>query len=109
MPDHVAEADADDGTASYRVNGLKTPDYGNIPNALAGGPFVPARSSFDVEWGGPAVPASWSTSDYAFDGMQTQATISWSASEDGSTWESDSTGQTVEAAFVGIDRNGVFR
>lgn len=109
MPDRVAEADMDDGTASYRAKGLKTPDYGSIGNALAGGPFVPARSSFDVEWGGPAVPTSWSTSDYTFHGMQTQATISWSASEAGSTWKSDSTGQTVESAFVGIDRNGVFR
>jgi len=109
MPDHVAEADVDDGTASYRVKGLKTPDYGSLPSALAGGPSVPARSSFDVEWRGPSVPASWSTRDFTFSGMQTQATISWSASEAGATWKSDSTGQTVESAFVGIDRNGVFR
>ena len=54
MPDHVAEADVDDGTASYRVKGLKTPDYGSLPSALAGGPSVPARSSFDVEWRGPS-------------------------------------------------------
>jgi hypothetical protein len=109
MPDHVAHAEVDEGEASYRVRRLNTPDFGSIGNALAGGPSVPARASFDVEWGGPATPASWSTSDFAFDGMQTQATISWSATEAGTSWQSDAAGQTLESAFVGIDRNGVFR
>src|SRR2546422_10387360 len=102
MPDRVAEADMDDGTASYRAKGLKTPDYGSIGNALAGGPFVPARSSFDGEGGGPAVPTSWSNSDYTFNGMQTPANISWAAQEAGSDWEAEFTGRTVAAGFVWV-------
>ena len=109
MPDHVASADLDDAEASYRVHGMKMPDYGSITNALAGGPSVPARASFDVEWSGPANRASWHTSDFTFEGMQTNATIEWSASEAGTTWQSHAAGQTLESAFVGIDRNGVFR
>jgi hypothetical protein len=109
MPNHVAEADVDDGRASYRAHRLKVPDYFSIPNALANGSFVPAIASFDVEWHGPATPASWSTSDFAFDGMQTQAQITWSATEGSMSWHSDAAGQTVESAFVGLDRNGVFR
>lgn len=109
MPNHSAEADLGDGTASYRAHGLKVPDFFSIANALANGASVPARTSFTVEWGGPATPASWSTSDFSFSGMQTMATIDWSATEAGTTWQSDSSGQEIESAFVGIDRNGVFR
>ena len=85
------------------------PDYFSIANALANGASVPARTSFNVEWGGPTTPVSWSTSDFRFSGMQTMAHINWSATQGGSAWQSDSGGQVLESAFVGIDRNGVFR
>ena len=106
---HQVSADLDDGKASYRVKDLKVPDYFSIPNALANGASVPAETSFDVEWFGPATPASWSTNDFVFEGMQTGSSIRWSASEAGGTWASDAGGQVVESAFVGFDRNGVFR
>lgn len=109
IANHDASANVADGSASYRVHRLKCPDYGSIPNALANGPFVPSVVTFDVEWMGPATPAAWEGKNYRFSGMQTQAHIDWSATENGATWTSDPGGQTVESAFVGIDRNGVFR
>jgi hypothetical protein len=90
------------------VKRLKCPDYFTIGNALANGASVPAETTFDVEWFGPTTPASWSTKDFTFNGMQTRASFTWSAKEAGATWASNSAGQTLESAFVGMERNGVF-
>jgi hypothetical protein len=108
IPSHDVRVDQEGGTASLRVKRLKCPDYFSIGNALANGPSVPAETTFDVQWFGPSTPASWHTTDFTFEGMQSRASFTWSAKEAGATWTSDSAGQIVESAFLGTERNGVF-
>jgi hypothetical protein len=102
-------ANQDAGTASLQVKGLKCPDYFSLGNALTNGGSVPAETTFDVQWFGPTTPATWGTKEFVFDGMQTQSSFIWSASEAGGIWVSDPAIQVVESAFVGMEHNGVFR
>jgi hypothetical protein len=77
---------------------------------LGAGPRVPAIASFKVVWGGSAKPYTASDASFVFKGLQTEATIKWSASGAGFEFDSDrpQTSKAVFAAF-GKERNGVFR
>lgn len=100
------------GTATYHVDNLSMYDYFNIPNALFHfAPPASATVSFEVTWSGvtgrtqigdPSLP-------FTADIVYTEATMSWTATTGGTTFQSDaaSTSQSVFAE-LGHERNGVF-
>lgn len=83
-------------------------DFGNVVNALTGGPSVPATVSFDVDWSGvdARVKIRNKTTDFAGEFIRNSATLAWSASQSGFSFTSDS----AESHFaeIGHERNGVF-
>jgi hypothetical protein len=89
-------------------------DFFNIPNAffLFQDPIsTPAKCSFDVRWSGPVTsrgPVA-SPPGSAGDLVMSQATMTWSASNDqGFSFQSNPANTTSVFAQVGRVRNGVF-
>jgi hypothetical protein len=89
FPKKTVSANPDSGTATMVAKDVKLPDYGNLLNALADGPSVPAEASFAVTWTGSTGPFTASSSLFAFNGNATGATVEWSATEAGFTFKSD--------------------
>jgi hypothetical protein len=96
--------------ATMQVRNEDIDDYHDFVNAFRRGPRVPAIASFRVVWGGSAKPYTASDASFVFKGLQTEATIKWSARWAGFEFDSDppQTSKAVFAAF-GKERNGVFR
>lgn len=96
---------------------VRVRDYGNLANALGlpnhpgvPGPSVPSTVSWDLRFSG--IISRKSASDpvvrFAGDYINTGAHLDWSMSEEGFSFRSNPSGQTVIAAFIGRERNGVF-
>ena len=105
--------DDDDDIARMRVTDLEIEDYHDLGNALADGPSVEAHVSFDVRWRGRIAKNRFrnAAADQQFKGrfIQTNATVEWSAEEDGFEFHSDpASTSTAVYAEVGKERNGVF-
>jgi hypothetical protein len=83
-------------------------DFGNVFNALTGGPSVPATVSFDVDWSGvdARVKIRNDSTDFAGEFIHNSATLAWSATQTGFSFTSDA----AESHFaeIGHERNGVF-
>jgi hypothetical protein len=97
------------GTASYKADNVALADYGSIPNSLNNGPSVPARTTFDVKWSGIKRRGTFSSSAqrFALEFVETDATITWSASTSATSLHSTGvTGATF--AEVAHEQNGVF-
>src|SRR5262249_19645800 len=100
------------GMAELHVRDLALRDYFNIPNALAQGAFVPATVSVDVVWSGPVtrrVNVRDAANDFAGNFAENQATVSFSATEEGFQFQSaPASTSTSVFAEVGHERNGTF-
>ena len=112
IPDQDVRIPKGQGKAGMRVQDLEVEDYFNLGNALADGPSVDATVSFEVRWT-PPVTRKVHVADPAteFDGtfLETHATVTWSASEDGFTFVSDPAPTSIQLfAETGRERNGVF-
>lgn len=80
-------------------------------NALSDGRSIPATVSFSVLWSGATARVDVRNTEFGFqlDGVQTLATIEWSASEAGFSFVSDPAAtSTRHFAEVVHERNGVF-
>lgn len=113
IPDSSVDVNVGAGRARMQVTDLETEDYHDICNALADGPSVEAEVSFDVVWSGPTGKTRLrnDASDQRFTALllTTNATVEWSAEEDGFEFQSDPANtSTVVYAEVGEERNGVF-
>ncbi len=86
-------------------------DFHNLPNALSGGPSVPANVSFHILWSGVKQRVHLHDNQKKFDAqlIVDTATMGWSAHTKDFKFESDlaNTSTTVFAA-IGRERNGVF-
>lgn len=110
FPEETVSANPDSGVGSMTAKDVKLPDYGNIGNALADGASVAAEASFAVQWTGGTSVFMASSSLFQFSGMSTGATIEWSATEAGFSFNSDPAGtSTKNFAILGREQNGVFR
>jgi len=110
FPKETVSANPDSGIASMTAKDVKLPDYGNIGNALADGPSVPAEASFAVRWIGGTGAFTASSSLFTFDGQSTGATVEWSATEAGFAFTSDpASTSTKNFGILGREQNGVFR
>jgi hypothetical protein len=84
-------------------------DYGNVVNALMDGPSVEASVTFDVNWSGVSerVKIRNSDTDFAGEFIRNDATLTWSASETGFSFQTDSA-LSSNFATIGHERNGLF-
>jgi hypothetical protein len=96
------------GSASLHVAELAVGDYGNVVNALTGGPGVASTITFDVSWSGVSERVTIRNADVDFGGeyVRNSAELVWSAREPGFTFQSDTRGS--DFATLGHERNGVF-
>ena len=116
------EVDFDDQRARLRVRDLDVFDDHDIANSLTQGlglptppipPMFPvkAKVSFDIEWNGALDSTSIRNTSQRFKGkfFSTQATIQWSAEQNGFTFESEppNPARNVISVF-GREQNGVF-
>jgi len=113
IPDSSVDVNVGAGRARMQVTDLETEDYHDICNALADGPSVEAEVSFDVVWSGPTGRNRLRNDapDQRFTGLflPTNATVEWSAEEDGFEFQSDPANTSnVVYAEVGEERNGKF-
>lgn len=109
VPAGSFEADLSRGTARLRVVDLPMPDYGSIPNALLHGKSVPATVSFEIGWNGVAqrVQERDLANSWTADKLETDATIVWSARQDGFEFVSDPAATSkAHYAVIGRERNG---
>jgi hypothetical protein len=111
VPNKRAKFDFDDATASLDVKNQDVEDYFNIVNALQDGNSIPATVSYHIHWSG--VNKSYSVSDttnqFQLQVIEDNATISWSASENGFTFVSDPADtSTTVFALIAHERNGAF-
>lgn len=109
-PDSVA-FDPDLNRGSYRQSDLDLVDAFNLANALAEGPTVPARVSFDVGWSAtsPAKAVRNDTHGFVGEFRDSRAAIAWSGSTDASRFVSAPADTSKPIyGFIGRERNGVF-
>jgi hypothetical protein len=97
-----------EGSASLHVADLDVEDYHDVVNALLDGPSVEAAVSFDVNWSGVTdrVKIRNTDTDFAGEYVRNSATLVWSASESGFSFQSDQ--QSADFATIGHERNGAF-
>lgn len=102
------QVDLASGKASLEVNDLEIEDYGTVVNALVDGPSVDAEVSFKVEWSGGHGRTRIRNPEQRFVGhyLRDTASLVWSASEHGFTWQSDPFDSFF--AEIGSERNGHF-
>jgi hypothetical protein len=103
--------DPDLETGFYRQTDLDLLDAFNALNALAGGPHVPGRVSFEVRWSatGPAKPVRNDAHGFVGDFRESRTTLAWSASTDTSRFVSAAADTSRSPyGFIGRERNGVF-
>jgi hypothetical protein len=101
------------GKARMTATNLAVQDFFNIPNALfrlEDPVSTPATCSFDIRWSGPVTSRGPVTSPHGSTGelVMSQATMTWSASEQGFSFQSDPSNTTSVFAQLGRVRNGVF-
>ena len=121
-PQEVVQVSPGSGTASLRMTDVPVMDAHDLANALTGGhgfanppipPIapVPARVSFDIEWGGVLERAIVVNEDEDFTGqyVRTGATIQWSSNQPGFKFVSEPPNPARNVySVVGHERNGVF-
>jgi hypothetical protein len=97
-----------EGSASMHVADLDIEDYHDVVNALKDGPSVPATVSFDINWGGGNQRTKIRNPNVGFAGeyLRNSATLVWSASEEGFTFQSNP--DVSGFAEIGHERNGIF-
>lgn len=90
------------------VADLEVEDYGDVVNALQDGPSVDATVSFDVTWSGvnERVKIRNPDTDFAGEFIRNAASLVWSASESGFSFQSDAL--AAGFATIGHERNGSF-
>jgi hypothetical protein len=110
----ATHVDLDTGKARFHGR-IALHDYGNFFNAIARKPNPPPKPShvtFDVRWLGDSDHKQIRNPTYGFSGefVDGQATIEFSASNDGSpvVYRSVAKGQKTLYAGVGRERNGIF-
>ncbi len=111
VPPSSVTVDLDTGSASLAVSNLAVEDYHDLANALKDGPSVPATVSFHVAWSSMTrrVKIRDTSSGFAGQFVENTATIAWSATEAGFSFQSDpASTSTSMFAEVGKERNGVF-
>jgi hypothetical protein len=112
VPSSAVSANPGAGTASFRLEEVSIPDWGNIPNSLFGSPIGQATASFEIEWGpgGEHVKDVNQQQGYAGQFVYTQARAEWSCSTAaGFEFTSDPASTSTSLfALVGHERNGVF-
>jgi hypothetical protein len=128
VEDDAVNVDFDAGQARLLVKGLDVYDDHDIANSLTQGlglpgglgfpypaiaPVTPvrARVSFDVEWTGTIQTAQIENTAQRFSGLflSTEATINWSAEEDGFQFQSETPNPSRNLISVlGREKNGVF-
>jgi hypothetical protein len=83
-------------------------DYFTVGNALVDGPSVEASVSFDLNWSGVDERVKIRNRDTGFAGeyIRNAATLVWSASEAGFSFQSNPHGSGF--ATIGHERNGTF-
>ena len=116
------------GQASLRMSGLNVFDDHDLANSLTYGlglpgdmgfsypaipPVSPVRAtvSFDLEWSSPIATAQVRNPTQGFEGtfLSTQATINWSAEQDGFLFQSEAPDPARNLISVlGIEQNGAF-
>jgi hypothetical protein len=103
------------GRARFAMDGLRTPDYFNIPNAFfrfLNPVSQPAVVSFDVRFSGPATDRRHVRDrQNHFEGtfLTNRATMAWSArTGDGWRFVSDASPTTSAFSVMGHERNGRF-
>src|SRR5262249_53528847 len=96
------------GSAALHVADLDVEDYGDVVNALLDGASVEASGSFDLNWRGNSERVKIRNTDTGFAGeyIRNAATLVWSASESGFSFESDP--HASGFATIGHERNGSF-
>jgi hypothetical protein len=109
IPDDAVASNLGRGTASYRLSGLQLRDFGSLPNALSGGPSLPATVTFDVEWSGVIERGTTAdaTNGFRLSFVRTGASIRWSGSSSAGSFESTSVTR-VNFAQVAHETNGAF-
>jgi hypothetical protein len=111
IPDGSVSVDLDAGTASIQVSDLDLEDYFTIANALQDGPSVDATVSYEVHWSGVTSQSRVRNVEQGYTGLflTTGATVRWTGSNaQGFQYASSDTGQIVNFAQIGHERNGVF-
>jgi hypothetical protein len=111
IPADSSQIDLEKATASFSLRNLPIPDWGNLRYGTTGGPNVPATVSFVVRWNGVLNRAQKRNEAQRWVGeyIQTTATITWSAKEEGFTFASDSAHTSKSnAAVMGRHRSGIF-
>ncbi len=94
-----------------RVERLSIPDFGDVGNALTGGPPIgTATLSFSISWGGAAKRVTFSNGSlptpFAGEYVQNQASMRWRATEGSVTLVG--LAAVSDFAEIGDERNGVF-
>ena len=103
--------DPDLQTAFYRQTDLNLIDTFTGLNALADGPSVPGRATFEVRWSATGPPISMRNDAHGFVGefRESDTTLAWSANTATSKFVSApaATSKSIYG-FIGRERNGVF-
>jgi hypothetical protein len=111
VPDDSVEVDFNNARASIKLSDVGVRDFSNIPNALGGGPSVPANVSFHILWSGVQQRVHLHDNQKKFDAhlIVNNAQMAWSARTKDFKFKSDpaNTSTSSFAAF-GQERNGVF-
>jgi hypothetical protein len=128
VPDDAVDVDFREGRATLRVADLEVFDDHDIANSLTyglglpgdlGSPFpkipgvfpVRATVSFEVNWNGVLESARIHNDSQHFKGLflQTEATVRWSARQQGFTFKSEAPNPTRNLISVlGREQNGAF-
>ncbi len=111
VPSDAVSFDPGLETGSYRQTDLDLVDAFNVVNALAGGPDVPGRVTFEVNWTatGPAAPVRNDDHGFAGEFREARTTVSWSGHTDTSSFVSEPAATSNSIfSFIGRERNGVF-
>jgi hypothetical protein len=109
--DESVTADLATGTATYRVTNVACRDSGFVANGIVGGPWLPAKVSWDMRWTGPTGSSRVTDEKNRFrlDAVETKCVIDWSADgPDGFSFKADPESSNAVYAIVGRERNGVF-
>lgn len=110
VQEESAEAELEEGTASFKVEDLDERDFHDLRNSLMTDRSVPATVSFDMQWtaAGPAVQVADPVQRFRGSFLFGTVAITWSARQDGFEFVSDPGSVTTVAAVLGRERNGVF-
>lgn len=109
---HAVEVDFDEGKAELSATHQHIRDFGSITNSLTNGPSDPAVVSYTVRWWDILSRKHVDNATLHVEGtfLQTKASIKWTGTnlETGKSFTAREHGQTVIAAQLVNERNGVF-